>query len=76
MIQELDRVVLTSDLPEYGLLQGDIGTVVLVHQAGKGFEVEFVKLNGETLAVTSLLAAQVRPIHSQEVPHARELGAA
>ncbi len=74
MIQELDRIVLTTDLPEYGLQRGDIGTVVLVHQAGKGYEVEFVKLNGETLAVTSLLATQVRPIHSHEVAHAREIG--
>ncbi|MDX2242056.1 MAG: DUF4926 domain-containing protein [Leptolyngbyaceae cyanobacterium bins.302] len=76
MIQEFDRVVLTENLPEYSLLQGDVSTVVLVHQAGKGFEVEFVKLNGETFAVTSLLAAQVCPIHAHEVPHARELGVA
>lgn len=76
MIQELDRVVLTTDLPEYGLQSGDIGTVVLVHQAGKGYEVEFVSLNGETLAVISLLATQVRPSCAQEVAHAREIGAA
>ena len=76
MIQELDRVVLTTDLPEYGLQSGDIGTVVLVHQAGKGYEVEFVSLNGETLAVISLLATQVRPSYAQEVAHAREIGAA
>ena len=73
MIQELDRVVLTTDLPEYGLQSGDIGTVVL---AGKGYEVEFVSLNGETLAVISLLATQVRSSCAQEVAHAREIGAA
>ena len=76
MIQELDRVVLTTDLPEYGLQSGDIGTVVLVHQAGKGYEVEFVSLNGETLAGISLLATQVRPSRAQEVAHAREIGTA
>ncbi len=32
MISELDRVVLTADLPEYDLKTGDIGTVVLVDQ--------------------------------------------
>ncbi|WP_442947629.1 DUF4926 domain-containing protein [Nostoc sp.] len=31
MIQEFHRVILTSDLPEYSLEQGDIGIVVLVH---------------------------------------------
>ena len=54
MIKELDRVVLTADLPEHGLMSGDIGTVVLIHRGGIGFEVEFLALDGETLAVTSL----------------------
>jgi len=71
MIQELDSVVLTTDLPEHGLERGDIGTVVLTHSAGEGYEVEFMTLDGETLAVVSLLAAQVRPIGRREVAHAR-----
>ena len=33
------------------LEQGDIGTVVLIHQGGKGYEVEFVTLDGETVAI-------------------------
>ena len=36
MIQELDPIILTTDLPEYGLEEGDIGTMVLVHEGGKG----------------------------------------
>jgi hypothetical protein len=71
MIQELDSVVLTTDLPEYSLEQGDIGTVVLKHRDGQGYEVEFMTLDGETLAVVSLLASQVRPIGRREVAHAR-----
>jgi ATP-dependent exoDNAse (exonuclease V) alpha subunit len=71
MIVELDRVILTTDISEYSLEQGDIGTVVLVHQDGKGYEVEFVTLDGETVAIVSLLAAQVRPISSREIVHAR-----
>ena len=51
MIQELDRIILTTDLPEYGLEPGDIGTVVLVHQDGKGYEAEFVTLNKDTVTV-------------------------
>ena len=46
MINELDCIVLTTDLPEYGLAAGDIGTVVMVHQNAQGFEVEFVSLDG------------------------------
>ena len=71
MIQKLDSVVLTTDLPEYGLERGDIGTVVLVHRDGEGYEVEFMTLDGETVAVVSLLASQVRPIGRREVAHAR-----
>jgi hypothetical protein len=71
MIQELDSVVLTTDLPEYGLEQGDIGTVVLVHGDGKGYEVEFVTLDGETVAVVSLFPSQIRPIGRREIAHAR-----
>lgn len=71
MIRELDSVVLTVDLPEYGLKKGDIGTVVLVHGAGGGYEVEFMTLDGETIAVTSLFPAQVRSIGPREIANAR-----
>ena len=71
MIAELDRVISTEDLSEYGLKTGDIGTVVLIHREGKGYEVEFTALDGETLAVTSVFAAQVRPAMPHEIPHAR-----
>lgn len=73
MIKELDRVILTSDLPEYSLEQGDIGTVVLVHQGGKGYEVEFVTLDGETVAIVSLHSIQVRPIGRREIARSRVL---
>jgi hypothetical protein len=76
MINELDCIILTTDLPEYGLTAGDIGTVVMVHQNGQGFEVEFVTLDGETLAVASLYASQVRAVIHREIAHARLLAAA
>ena len=41
---ELDTVVLTEELPNYGLKAGDLGTVVLVHTHG-GYEVEFMALD-------------------------------
>jgi hypothetical protein len=70
MIRELDSVVLACDLPEHGLKRGDVGTVVLVH-AGAGYEVEFMTLDGETLAVVSLRDKQLRPIGRREIAHAR-----
>jgi hypothetical protein len=74
MIRELDSVVLATDLPAHGLKRGDVGTVVLLHEAG-GYEVEFMTLDGETIAVLSLAADQVRPIGRREIAHARPLPA-
>ena len=73
MIDELDEVVLTCDLPDHGLAAGDIGTVVLVHDEGKGYEVEFMTLDGDTIAVTTLRAEQVRPVQDDEIAHARSI---
>lgn len=70
MIKELDTVVLTEDLPEHGLKRGDLGTVVLVH-GERGYEVEFMTLDGQTLVVTSLLPRQVRPVGPRETAQAR-----
>jgi len=69
MIKELDNVVLTVDLPQHGLTAGDIGSVVMVHAK------EFMTLDGETLAVSSLVAAQVRPIFHKEIAHVRLVAA-
>lgn len=71
MIAELDSVVLNIDMPEQGLLRGDIGVVVLVHQGGAGYEVEFATLDGETVAVVTLMSSQIRPIAHREIAHAR-----
>jgi hypothetical protein len=76
MIQELDRVVLKKHLPDLGLEAGDIGTVVLVHDGGRGFEVEFVTLGGDTVAVTTLNAEDVRPVDRNKIAHARPVAAA
>ena len=72
MLKETELAVLMVDLPEYGLRAGDLGTVVLVHGV-QGYEVEFMTLDGEMVAVTSLQAAQVRPISSREVAHVRSI---
>ena len=75
MIKEHDCIVLLQDLPEDSLEAGDIGTVVHTHQGGAGYEVEFMTLAGETVAVVTLLPSQLRPIARRDLAHVRELTA-
>ena len=76
MIDELDRVVLQTDVPEHGLTAGDVGTVVMIHQWGQGYTVEFLTLAGATVAVATLNANQIRAIRPNEITHARQLATA
>ncbi len=70
MIAEHERLVLTADLPEYGLEAGNVGTVVYVYQDGLAYEVEFFTLGGETAAVATMEAAQARPVGRRDITHA------
>lgn len=72
-IREHDRVVLSADFPGKKLATGDVGTVVHVHRGGKAYEIEFVALDGETVAVVTLERAQVRPVECREIAHARRM---
>jgi hypothetical protein len=76
MIKEHDRIVLKNAVPAENLEAGDVGTVVHVYPDGLAYEVEFTTLNGDTAAVVTVEAAQVRPVHKREITHARELQAA
>ena len=73
MISELDMVVLTSDLSEHGLQQGDVGAVVHVYGVGEAYEVEFVTAEGRTVAVLTLTVADIRPMAAREILHVREV---
>lgn len=73
MLSEHDRVVLQKDLPGEGLERGDVGTVIHVHGVGEAFEVEFITLNGETIAVATLRSADVREVTGSDVTHVRVL---
>jgi len=57
----LDTVVLTADLPEYRLRQGDLGAVVQVYEPD-GLEVEFVTASGRTEALVTVKVGSVRPV--------------
>ncbi len=71
MIEELDLIILTCDLPALGLKVGDVGTVVFVHGDGAGYEVEFATMTGDTLGVETLLPDQLRKAIDREIPHGR-----
>lgn len=71
-MRELDTVVLVRDLPEHSLKRGDMGAIVLMHEDG-AFEVEFVTVDGEALAIVTLTEADVRPMRRGEIAHARRL---
>jgi hypothetical protein len=73
MFRERDTVVLTRDMPQEKLRKGDLGAVVLVHGDGRAYEVEFVTLGGETVAVMTLPADAVRAVTAREIAHVREV---
>jgi hypothetical protein len=71
MISEHDRVILRNDLPEYSLKAGDIGVVVHIYAGGEAYELEFFAVDGRTLEVVTLSSADVRPVNTRDVLHAR-----
>ena len=73
MIREFERVVLTVDLPQYGLQAGDVGTVADIHPSGKAYEVEVFRVDGSTYDVVTVQEGQIRPATKYEVPHARAI---
>ena len=54
-----DPVVLTRDLPQHRLKQGDVGAIIDVHEPG-ALDVEFVTASGKTVALITVLAVDVR----------------
>ena len=72
-IKEHDCVVLTADLPSEKLESGDVGTVVHIHKDGAAYEVEFVTLAGQTVAVATVEASALRPVGQRDISHVREL---
>jgi hypothetical protein len=73
MIKLFDRIVLNQDLPDKRLERGDVGTVVMIYDEGKGYEVEFFTLEGKTYTVETLSSDQIRAVKKNEVTHVRKL---
>lgn len=68
--RELDTVVLDRDVPELGLQKGDLGAIVHVHDSDT-FEVEFVRASGETQALVTLKAPDLRATTDHDIPAVR-----
>ena len=79
MFNEQEQIVLTAEVTgDEGedLKPGDVGAVVHIHPGEQAFVVEFISLDGETVAIATVLASQARPISSADLTHARTVPAA
>lgn len=65
MFKLLDAVTLVKALPADGLAAGAIGTIVFVHDDPAGaYEVEFCDEDGYTLAIPTLVTADLKRYQS------------
>ena len=76
MFKEHERIVLTDyavgdDGQE--LKPGDVGVIVHIHAGGEAFIVEFMSLEGETVALATVLASQARAVARDDISHARTM---
>ena len=74
-IKVLDTVVMKDDLPQHGLMRGDVGAVVEVY-GPDSIEVEFVKASGQTQSLVTLKMSQVRAIGPRDLLSVRQIDAA
>ena len=66
----LDTIVLDRDLPEHGLLKGDLGAIVEIYQPD-ALEVEFVTASGRTAALLTLNTRDIRPVADDDLVSVR-----
>ena len=74
-IHLLDTVALVRDLPELGLVAGEVGAVVEV-LSDDAFEVEFCDESGHTYGLHTLRAPQIVALHTKGHPLRTPLKAA
>jgi Domain of unknown function (DUF4926) len=64
-IKVLDVVAVLEDIPQHGLLRGEVGTVVELWKDG-AFEVEFSDTSGEAYHFAALRAEQLLKLNFQK----------
>ncbi len=75
-IQQHTKVVLTVDVPEFGLIKGDIVVIEEIRQGEKGpdeFLIHVVNAVGETIAMFPVHPQQIRELRRDEILHIRSL---
>ena len=64
-IKEHEQIVLTADVVgDEGeeLKSGDVGTIIHIHPNEEALVVEFMSLDGDTVAIATVLPSQARPV--------------
>ena len=78
MFKEHEQIVLTADV--FGdegeeLKSGDVGTIIHIHPDEEALVVEFMSLDGDTVAIATVLPSQARPVTNMDFTHARTVPA-
>ena len=76
MFKEHEQVVLTADVwGDEGeqLMPGDVGAVIHIHPGGEAYVVEFMALDGDTVAIATVLPSQARSVTSRDLTHTRQV---
>ena len=74
MFEEHEQIVLTAEvLGDEGEAQkpGDVGTLIHIHPDEEAAVVEFLSLDGGTVALATVLPSQMRPVTGADLTHAR-----
>ena len=76
MFKEHEQIVLTADVSgDEGeeLKPGDVGSIVHVDPSAAALVVEFMSLDGGTVAIATVLPSQARPVTGADLTHARTI---
>nr|WP_290224683.1 DUF4926 domain-containing protein [Trichocoleus desertorum] len=73
IIELLDVVALTVDLPQYNLWRGQVGTIVEILADGEAFEVEFSDRNGRAYESMGLQPEQMMVLRFEPASPAQVL---
>lgn len=71
-----EDVILQVDLPQEGVLAGDVGVVVERHDVPEletGYSVEFFNMSGDTVAVVVVAGSKLRLPAATDLPMVRQI---
>ena len=71
----LDVIALTTDIPEFNLYSGQVGTIVEILADGEAFEVEFSDSQGQTYESVGLTSEQFIVLHFDPVAYSQSITA-